>query len=91
MLNPMVIFLIAAAYEKVFLNDFYYNFCIVFYFFLKKTLAVAIKNITIGFSMKKNCHKIKKLEKKIFFDFFRKGVHHEFIFKITIFALKSSK
>jgi len=52
MLNPMVIFLIAAAYEKVFLNDFYYNFCLVFYFFLKKTLAVAIKNITIGFSMK---------------------------------------
>jgi hypothetical protein len=30
-------------------------------------------------------------QKKFFFDFFRKGVHHEYIFKITIFSLKSLK
>jgi hypothetical protein len=47
-------------------------------FFRKK--AAAIKNITIAFSMK-----------NYLFDFFRKGVHHEFIFKITFFTLKSLK
>jgi len=56
--------------------------------------VLKIKNITIEFSMKNylvNRQKIKKLGKKNFFDFFRKGVHHEYFFKITIFALKSSK
>jgi hypothetical protein len=56
--------------------------------------VLKIKNITIEFSMKNypiNRQKIKIFGKKFFIDIFRKGVHHEYIFKITIFALKSSK